>query len=501
MFQCCIYNKTRCCRVLLPVAWWEDSKTNLLQVTSETGLRNVMLDMDRKSDTSCAEDKMGESIGKWLNRWEIESTVDALTKYDVEIVEFNGEDGEILLRLDKARQSPDAIGFLTDIYKNPVTRLRPDLLVEANDSVSTIVPLLAREMGIPYLKFNTASGELDEEARGHSVTNKRAVIITDTIENAEAIMPVYRACKKRRLDIGPMIALLDMANGWRRNFDKFQVDMPVWPGMSIDDMRRSLMSQGYIERPLEEGVVNPVIFSLEGKKWDHAMHVARSLQPLGCLYQVSDHVVEYSCADIVGYLGIYGPVIVDLNISHAPAVAGDICTRLKKYRPWAVTVDGFSGEKLTQVAVKSLRGSSTRVLVNALAPALDKAEMGLLHATPKPERLIDRIAESTNRAQADGIVCAPEHVLAIKKRYPKMLVIAADARTTGSSLPADEDDPNIDALRHGASYVVVDMSVLDSADVAARAREVLARYASVPKSGEAGGLDAFRNVMKLEKKH
>jgi len=445
---------------------------------------------------------MGESIGKWLNRWEIESTVDALTKYDVEIIGFNNEDGDIALRLDKARQSPDAIGFLTDIYKNPVTRLRPEILVEANDSVSTIVPLLAREMNIPYLKFNIATGELDEEARGHSVTNKRAVIVTDIIDNGEAIMPVYRACKKRRLDIGPMIALLDMGNGWRRDFEKFQVDMAVWPGMIIDDMRRSLVSQGYLDScPTEDGALSPVIFSLEGKKWDHAMHLARSLRSLHCLFQVSDHMVEHSCADIVGYLGIYGPVIVDLNISHTPEVTGDICTRLKKYRPWAVTVDGFSGEKLTQVAVKSLRGSGARVLVNAIAPSLDKAEMGLLHGTPQPERLIDRIAESTNRAQADGIICAPEHVLAINKRYPNMLIIAADVRSSAITMPAQDEDSNIDALRHGANYVVVDMSVLENGDAVARAQEITAGYAALLKSGGADAVGSYKNVMKLEKKN
>lgn len=444
---------------------------------------------------------MGDSLGKWLNGWEIDSTVNALTKYDVEIIEFDADDTNILLRLDKARQSPDAIGFLTDIYKNPVTRLRPDILVEANDSVSTIVPLLAREMNIPYLKFNTATGELDEEARGHSVTNKRAVIVTDIIENGESIMPVYRACKKRRLNIGPMVALLDMANGWRRDFEKFQVDMPVWSGMSIDDMRRCLIDHGYIDNyQVNGGEISPVIFSLEGKKWDNAMHVARSLRPMNCMYKVSDHVVEYSCADIVGYLGIYGPVIVDLNISHTPEVTGDICTRLKKYNPWAVTVNGFGGEKLTQVAVKSLRGADTKVLVNAVVPSLDKAELGLLFGTPQVDRLIDRIAESTNSADADGIICAPEHVLPVKKRYPKMLVVASDVHSLGVALPDDEEDKNVDALQRGASYVVLDMSALDNSDITERAGELLHRYNSVLKSGGTDSVSSFRNVMKLEKK-
>ena len=137
----------------------------------------------------------------WLDPSEQEEVVVCLLKY--ELAEFsnarnlptkNGETTDVYINLRNARNNPRAISAITDVFGNPLRRLKPDRFIEVPDSVSCFAGPLSISTNIPYITIRERPKEgrvLRAASIGSAPFGSTAVIFDDVVTDGESKIPAF----------------------------------------------------------------------------------------------------------------------------------------------------------------------------------------------------------------------------------------------------------------------------------------------------------------------
>lgn len=407
---------------------------------------------------------------------------------DLDLIKFDnnrslplkmGGTTDVYINLRNARDRPEAIAYLRDVYMEPLKRLDVKRFVEVPDSVSCFAGPLSIASGIPYLTIR-------EEAKEGRVTKARTIgnpqvgeavcIIDDVVTDGQSKIEPYRECQRLGLSVRALVVLIDRQQGWQENLGRKILAPNVWAGMTLHDVRRELVKMGEMKR-CDENVEgkNPIIVALDDKSWDEVLPIVDRLRTTGCIWKVNDLVFDLGMSHLLPELSVYGRVMVDLKNHDIPNTVSNVCKRVVKHNPWAVTVHASGGGEMVRAAVKALSGCNTKVLAITALTSLNDGLCGEVYGCSAVEA-VGKLARIAFEAGAHGLVLSPREVMVVRAVFPdtNKILVTPGVRSEGSEV-GDQSRVSTPkgAMVAGANHIVMGRQVLGAKDPVAEVRRIL----------------------------
>ena len=418
--------------------------------------------------------------GCWLTPGEQDEAIEALWQSGLlkcdnghKLPLKSGGTTDIYVNLRMMRSDPAIMTCLARLFANPLRRLRLDRFVEVPEAVSPMAGLISSLESLPMVTVR-------EEAKqgrvsggrfiGDLKAGDRVAIVDDVITDGASKISALTALRDSKVDVAALVVLVDRQQGWAKKLPDSGFCTPVWPAMTLHDIRRYLIRNNMMQRcdpKVEED--NPIIVALDGRKWDDVLPLLDSLRTSGCIWKVNDLMLDRGLAWILPNLSVYGRVMVDLKGHDIPNTITNICRHLWACPPWAVTVHASGGMEMVWAAVKGLAGTGTKVLAVTVLTSLAESDCKDVY-NRKPIDQVMHLAKLADAAGADGFVCSPEEV-GILSSMPwgkKKLLVTPGIRSSGM---AAGDQQRIGtpkaAMEAGATHLVIGRQILEAADPAA----------------------------------
>jgi len=421
----------------------------------------------------------------WLDLSEREDLVARLLEH--QLIKFsNGRDlplksggkTDVYINLRDARNDPRAIALIARAFESPLRRLNPNRFIEVPDAVSCFAGPLSLATGVPYITIR----ERPKEGRvakatsiGSAPFGSIAIILDDVITDGESKIIPFLEAKAMGLRVDNLVVLVDRQQGWQKKFAERGVHLSVWPGMTLHDVRKLLISDfGVMQRcnpETEEKCC--IIVALDGKSWGETLAVIDPLRPSGCILKVNDLLFDQGIANLISDLHVYGRVMADLKCHDIPNTVKNTCERLRKSPPWAVTVHASGGLEMVKAAVTALEGTPTKVLAITVLTSIDSATSEEIYQR-RPLEQVKVLAKIAAEAGAHGFVCSPEEARELKSAYPGKTIVTPGIRSEAA--PKD-DQARIATPRgakdNGSDFLVMGRQILGAKDPVAEVKRVM----------------------------
>ncbi len=420
----------------------------------------------------------------WLDPEEQEEVIRGLLHY--ELIRFSnkrdlplksGGKTDVYINLRDARNHPEAIGFVSRFFANPLRRLPIQRFVEVPDSVSCFAGTISQMTNLPYLTIREQAKEsrvAKAKVIGSARFGDRVAILDDVVTDGASKIEPFREATRMGLKVSKLVVLVDRQQGWKKKFAELGMNLEVWPGMTLHDVRRYLVHSGLMERcdPALEAK-NPIIVALDGKSWEEILPIVDALRTSGCIFKGNDDLFDEGMKNFGPDLSVYGRTMFDIKGHDIPNTLRNIANRLRKYAPWGVTVHASGGEEMIQKVVEALKGTPTKVLAVTVLTSLNQKTCEEIYVRIPAEE-VRVLAAIAHRAGAHGIVCSPEEVGELRQKYPDMTLVTAGVRSEG----VDKGDQQRTgtpkgAIENGASNLVMGRQILGAPDPVAEVMRVL----------------------------
>ena len=173
------------------------------------------------------------------------------------------------------------------------------------------------------------------------------------------------------------------------------------------------------------------------------------------------------------------PVFLDLKLHDIPNTVEAAARGAAGLGAALLTVHASGGAAMIRAARKGLEAKgarSTRLLAVTVLTSLGADDLGAVGISGSPAEAALRLARLAISAGADGVVCSPAEVALLRRELgPGPLLVVPGIRPAGGATHDQQRTGSAgDAVRAGASLVVVGRPLREAADPAAAA-DALAR--------------------------
>ncbi len=389
----------------------------------------------------------------------------------------SGGKTDIYINARDARSNPHALEEIARAYENPLRRLRLDRFAEVPDAVSCFAGVISTQMRTPYITIR-------EEAKAGRVTKgkiigafqrgERIALLDDVITDGASKVVPWRECISQGINVPALVVLVDRQQGWQKKFVAEDVKLPVWPGMTLHDVRRYLIESGTLircDKATEDR--NPIIVALDGKSWSEILPTIDQLRTTGCKLKANDLLFNQGIERLLPDLQVYGDVMADLKAHDISNTVANTCQHLRACPPWAVTVHASGGGDMVKAAVQALEGTRTKVLAITILTSMDTKTCEEIYRR-RPWGEVRKLAEIAFKAGAHGFVCSPQETRRLLALYPNAIIVNPGVRSEG----ADVDDQKristpTGAMAAGASNIVLGRQLFGTPDPVAEVHRVL----------------------------
>jgi orotidine-5'-phosphate decarboxylase len=176
------------------------------------------------------------------------------------------------------------------------------------------------------------------------------------------------------------------------------------------------------------------------------------------------------------------PVFLDLKYHDIPFTVAGAVRSACALGPELLNVHASGGPGMMRAAADAAaeHGGGTRVLAVTILTSLTTHDLDLVGIRGGPEAAVVRLALLARESGLHGIVCSPEEISTVRQAVgPEFLIVTPGVRPAGAAL---DDQKRVatpaEAMRRGASSLVVGRPVTASPDPRAAAEGVLEEMGS-----------------------
>lgn len=245
--------------------------------------------------------------------------------------------------------------------------------------------------------------------------------------------------------------------------------------------------------PAHGRIRGPVIVALDVPELAAAVDLAERLAGEVAGFKVGLELFSGHGPGVVAAVAEHGPVFLDLKLHDIPTTVERAARRLARLGVGMLTVHALGGRGMVAAAVSGVRDGASEAgvqppavlavtVLTSLSPG-DLEHLGL----PPAEAEVPRLAALAVDAGADGIVCAPADLGPVRSAVGgDPVVVTPGVRPAGSRTDdhARAATPS-DALRDGATHLVIGRPVTRAEDPAAAARRIHREIEGVKVEGKA----------------
>ncbi len=223
---------------------------------------------------------------------------------------------------------------------------------------------------------------------------------------------------------------------------------------------------------------SPVIVVLDYPNAAEAMRLVERLDPALCRVKVGKELFTAAGPALVELLVARGfDVFLDLKYHDIPNTVAGACRAAAKLGVWMVNVHASGGRAMLAAAREAIDQSGPNkplligVTVLTSFASADLAEIGV---SGDAKQQVMRLATLCHAARLDGVVCSAEEAPMLREAFgPEFLKV-----TPGIRLAEDAKGDQqrvvtpVDAIKMGASYLVIGRSITGAADPIRRLQEI-----------------------------
>ena len=231
--------------------------------------------------------------------------------------------------------------------------------------------------------------------------------------------------------------------------------------------------------------VDRLVVALDVPTRQQALVLARQLQGRVGMLKVG---LELFCAEGPGFvreIQAFAPVFLDLKLHDIPNTVRRTLEALLPLDVRLVNIHAQGGPAMIEAAAEAVRahrqaGGCTQLLAVTVLTSLDRVALARLGLTAEPAEMALHLARLSQECGADGVVCSAREAEAVRaacgedfhRLTPGIRPRGASAQDQSRVLTPQQ------ALRNGASWLVVGRPITQSPDPAAAADAILAEIAS-----------------------
>ncbi len=183
-----------------------------------------------------------------------------------------------------------------------------------------------------------------------------------------------------------------------------------------------------------------------------------------------------------GYAAFEGvPIFLDLKFHDIPNTVAGAVRSVLPLEPAMLTVHASGGPDMLKAAKDAACRAKSPPLILAvtLLTSLDQAALTAVGIDRSPQDQVQNLAHMAIDCGADGLVCSPQEVAALRKMLgPAAKLVVPGIRPTGS--PRDDQARTMtprEAVEAGADWIVVGRPITASGDPAKVASAIAAEIA------------------------
>lgn len=231
--------------------------------------------------------------------------------------------------------------------------------------------------------------------------------------------------------------------------------------------------------------VDRLVVALDVPSAAEALELARVLQGRVGMLKVG---LELFCAEgpaFVCQLQALAPVFLDLKLHDIPTTVNRALQAILPLDPRLVNIHAQGGPAMIEAAVEAVRshragGGRTELLAVTVLTSLDREALARLGLTAEPGDMALHLAKLARDCGTDGVVCSAQEAPALKAALGEGFhLLTPGIRPGGASV---QDQSRVvtpgQALRNGASWLVVGRPITRAQDPAAAADAILAEMAA-----------------------
>ena len=232
---------------------------------------------------------------------------------------------------------------------------------------------------------------------------------------------------------------------------------------------------------------NPVerlVVALDVPTSAEALRLARTLQGRVGLFKVG---LELFCAEglpFVKEVQRFAPVFLDLKLHDIPTTVQRTLAVLLDLDPRIVDVHAQGGPAMLEAAAEAVAahrrgGGRTELLAVTVLTSLDREDLARMGSPRDPSEMVLDLASLAGTCGCDGVVCSAREAATLRPACgPHFRLLTPGIRPRGSSL---QDQARVatpaQALRDGATWIVVGRPITRAEDPAAAADAIVAEMA------------------------
>ncbi len=178
-------------------------------------------------------------------------------------------------------------------------------------------------------------------------------------------------------------------------------------------------------------------------------------------------------------------VFLDLKLHDIPNTVAGAVRSAAALGARMVTLHASGGPAMLAAARAALEGLADppQLLAVTVLTSMDAAQLAATGLARSPAEQVDLLARMALEAGIHGFVCSPQEVAALRALAgPEAVLVIPGIRPAGAQSPSRPDDQKriatpAQALRQGASYLVVGRPITQAADPAEAAETILKEMA------------------------
>jgi orotidine-5'-phosphate decarboxylase len=219
---------------------------------------------------------------------------------------------------------------------------------------------------------------------------------------------------------------------------------------------------------------NPIIVALDVASADEARELVKKIGNAAGFYKVGMELYAAAGISFVDELLAEGHrIFLDLKFYDIPETVKRATAQVAAKGVHLLTI--HSSKAVMQAAVEGRGDAALRLLAVTVLTSFDQSDLADLgYSCPVPE-LVTLLAQKSKEARMDGIICSPLEAAAMRGMLgPDSIIVTPGVRSAGAG---KGDQKRVatpaEAIRDGASYLVIGRQITRAADPRAEALKIL----------------------------
>ncbi len=223
-------------------------------------------------------------------------------------------------------------------------------------------------------------------------------------------------------------------------------------------------------------MTSPILVALDFDDSAEALALARDLQPHVAGFKVGLELMMSQGPEVIEAVATLGsPVFADAKLHDIPSTVAGAARALARFGARWVTVHGSGGAAMIRAAVDELEKGSDQagVLVVTVLTSLDAAGLADVGVDRSVGQHVVAMAALAAECGAEGVICSPREVEAVKSSVPGLEAVTPGVRTAdGSTDDQMRFATPSEAVAAGASYLVIGRPITHADDPVAATKAI-----------------------------